>query len=236
MPGCLLSPADAEVFAGDWEVCTHAGSAADFHARPLDGPVGRAVHVFDVERAALVLGSSQPDGDADAAACREAGVEVVRRRSGGGAVLVEPAGVAWVDVELPRGDPLWDDDVGRATWWLGERWASALADLGAGPGPLAVHRGGLVRSRWSALVCFAGLGPGEVTTATGAKVLGIAQRRTRAGARFQCAVPLRWDPTALAALLTGHPPLATNLAAAVSPVTAEPRAVVDALLAHLTST
>jgi hypothetical protein len=31
----------------------------------------------------------------------------------------------------------------------------------------------------------------------GAKVVGLAQRRTRAGARFQCAVPTRWDPAPL---------------------------------------
>ena len=95
----------------------------------------RAVHVFEVERPALVLGSAQPDDVVDRAACAAAGVEVVRRRSGGGAVLLEPGGVVWVDVELPRGDPLWDDDVGRAAWWLGERWAVALADLGVTAGP-----------------------------------------------------------------------------------------------------
>ena len=36
---------------------------------------------------------------------------------------------------------------------------------------------------------------------SGAKVVGISQRRTRAGARFQCAVPRRWDVERHAALL-----------------------------------
>ena len=209
-----------------------AGSAAAFHGRPLDDPLRRAVHVFEVERPALVLGSAQPDDVVDLAACEAAGVEVVRRRSGGGAVLVEPGGVVWVDVELPRGDPLWHDDVGRATWWLGECWAAAMEDLGI-TATLTVHRGALLRTEWSSLVCFAGLGPGEITDATGAKLLGIAQRRTRAGARMQCAVPLRWDPSAMAALLEVDPRLATDLATAVKPVAAEPRAVVEAFLRHL---
>ena len=41
----------------------------------------------------------------------ELGVAVVRRRSGGGAVLLDPGGVVWVDVVVPRHDPRWDDDV-----------------------------------------------------------------------------------------------------------------------------
>src|SRR3546814_17233262 len=49
-------------------------------------------------------------------------------------------------------------------------------------------------------VCFAGRGPGEVLRGE-AKVVGIRQRRTRAGARFQCAVPVVWEPALLAALL-----------------------------------
>jgi hypothetical protein len=49
-------------------------------------------------------------------------------------------------------------------------------------------------------VCFAGLAAGEVIV-DGAKVVGISQRRTRAGARFQCSVPLRWDAARHAELL-----------------------------------
>ena len=104
---------------------------------------------------------------------------------------MEPGAVAWVDVVLPRSDPLWDDDVGRAFWWLGETWRLALANLGMNGAE--VHRGGIVSSRWSSKVCFAGLGPGEVTV-EGRKVVGMAQRRTRDGALFQCAVPVRWEP------------------------------------------
>jgi lipoate-protein ligase A len=140
-----------------------------------------------------VLGSTQREDVVDRDACDRAGVEVVRRRSGGGAVLLDPGAVLWVDVELPRGDALWDDDVGRAAWWVGEAFVAAL---GAG----VVHRGALERGPWGELVCFAGLGPGEVTI-DGAKAVGVSQRRTRAGARFQCAVPRRWEPDRLAALL-----------------------------------
>ena len=40
----------------------------------------------------------------DLEACAGAGVEVVRRRSGGGAVLVEPGSVVWVDVLVAATD------------------------------------------------------------------------------------------------------------------------------------
>jgi len=148
------------------------------------------------------LGSTQPLGDVDPDAALAAGVEVGRRRSGGGAVLVEPGAVVWVDAVVPRGDPLWDEDVGRAFWWLGEAWAAALADLGLAG--LDVHRAGLVASRWSPKVCFAGLGPGEVT-AEGRKVMGMAQRRTRDGALFQSAVALTWQPERLLDVLVMGP-------------------------------
>ena len=61
------------------------------------------IWVFDVERPALVLGSTQRPDIVDAEACRRAGVEVVRRRSGGGLVLLEPGNVVWFDVVVPRG-------------------------------------------------------------------------------------------------------------------------------------
>lgn len=219
-----------------WVVERASGSAAAFHGRPLEGAVVRAVHVWEVDRPALVLGSAQREEVADLEACRAAGVEVVRRRSGGGAVLLDPGEAVWVDVELPRGDDLWDDDVGRAAWWLGERWGAALAALGV-PGP-TVHHGGLLATPWSPLVCFAGLGPGEVTAGPGGpKVLGISQRRTRAGARFQCAVPLTWDIGRLAGLLrldgTDRRRLVEDLAGAVAPVAAPPPEVVAALLTSL---
>jgi lipoate-protein ligase A len=113
-----------------------------------------------------------------------------RRMSGGGAVLLTPGEVAWVDVFMPRGHARWDDDVGRATWWLGEVWADAL-------GMGEVHRGGVIRcTPWCKAVCFGGLGAGEVHIDQ-QKIVGIAQRRTREGALFQCAVNLRWDPAPL---------------------------------------
>lgn len=164
----------------------------------------------EVVRPAVVLGSTQP---ADAVVPGAAGLDVARRRSGGGAVLVEPGRTVWADVVVPAGDVLWDADVGRAAWWLGEVWASTLAALGV-PGGV-VHRGAIVRNALSPTVCFAGLGPGEVTVG-GRKVVGIAQRRNRHGALFQCAVPLAWDPSTLLAALSLSAPERESAAAVLA--------------------
>jgi lipoate-protein ligase A len=181
-----------------WAVERTRGSAGEHHRRELPDPVRRAVWVHEVTGSAVVLGSTQPESVVDRARADAAGVEVARRRSGGGAVLVVPGEVLWVDVVLPAGDPLWDDDVGRSFLWLGRAWAAALGSLGV---EAAVHQGALVCTSWSRLVCFAGQGSGEVHAA-GAKVVGVAQRRTRAGCRFQCAALLApWDPIPLLDLL-----------------------------------
>ncbi len=120
----------------------------------------------------------------------------MRRRSGGGALWVAPAGCLWVDVVVPRGEALWDDDIGRSPLWLGRAWRGAL---GAGTGAV-VHEGAMVRTPWSAAFCFSGVAAGEVTRGPGGpKLVGISQRRTRAGARFQC---VAYDPWSAAPLAT----------------------------------
>jgi lipoate-protein ligase A len=165
-----------------WDVRRRRGAPADLFDH--EWPDRRTVWVLEPTSTAVVLGSTQPDS------VLAPGTPAVRRRSGGGAVLMEPGGLVWVDVFVPAGDPLWEVDVGRAFAWLGDAWAGAL---GAGA---TVHDGPLVTTAWSRLVCFAGLGPGEVTVA-GAKVVGMAQRRTRAGALFQCAALREWRPERL---------------------------------------
>jgi lipoate-protein ligase A len=188
------------------------------------------VRLHHVARPALVLGSTQPESHVDHAAVTAAGVDLVRRRSGGGAVLLVPGDVVWVDVVVPAADALWRDDVGTAFEWLGEVWVRTLASVGAGGA--SAHRGRLVRTQWSDRVCFAGLGPGEVTR-HGAKVVGISQRRTRHAARFQCAALLRWDAAALAPLLRLDDADVAALAPLAAGITASAGDLVDAFLAAL---
>lgn len=218
-----------------WSVERLRGSATTLHARPLGPDVVRRVTVLEIERPALVLGSTQRESDVDLLALEAFDVELVRRRSGGGAVLLVPDHTLWVDVELPRHDALWDDDVGRASHWLGRSWMLALAELGL---TAAVHTGGVLERPWSRRVCFGGLGPGEVTV-DGRKLVGISQRRTRDGARFQCVVHRRWDPAPILGLLElrHHERAAArrDLADAGAGLDLDDGPVLDALLRQLPS-
>jgi lipoate-protein ligase A len=181
--------------AAGWRVdVVRDGIAERAAARPV---AERSVVVYEVPRATLVLGSSQSDGAVDWGRVRDRGVDVVHRRSGGSAVLVEPGAAVWVDVTIPVGDRWWDNDVGRAFHWLGAAWTEVLI---AGGVLARWHDGAMQRTPWAPWVCFAGLGPGEVTVG-GRKAVGLSQRRTREGAVFQCCAARRWEPERLLDLL-----------------------------------
>jgi lipoate-protein ligase A len=217
-----------------WELRQLTGRAADLHAEPLPEAPARAVWVLDATAPALVLGSTQSEELVDSEAAAAAGIEVARRRSGGGVVLVLPGETAWVDVIMPAGDPLWDDDIARAVHWLGRAWQSALAELGVGA--TDVHEGPLACGPLGRLVCFATVGAGEVTVPGGdgpRKLVGISQRRTRAAARFQCAAYRRWDPEPLARLLRLDHEGRRAIADAAVGTERDPAALVDAFLRQL---
>ncbi len=181
-----------------WTVEERFGRAADlFIARSWERVDSPTVRVLKVSAPTIVLGSSQSLDVVDVEACTAEGVEVVRRRSGGGAVWLDDD-MVWVDVFVPAGHHRWDADIGRSMWWLGEAWAEALSSSGVADA--IVHREAILRTRWSSLVCFAGVGAGEVVV-DGRKVVGISQRRTRVGALFQCGVLRRWEPTDFIAFL-----------------------------------
>lgn len=184
---------DLDRVAG-WRVSRRVDSAEALHARrPVEG---REVVLCRVTRAAVVLGSTEPLSDLDLAACAAEGLEVARRPSGGASVLVVPGEQAWIEVRVPRGDPWWQEDVGRAFHRIGEVWRDALSELGVEG---EVHRGPLRSSRWSSRACFCGVGPGEVLVGR-AKAVGLAQRRDRSGASFHGAAPLVSNAGRLAAV------------------------------------
>ncbi len=183
-----------------WEVTELTGTVAELHARPM-GAFSRRVTVMHPRDAAIVLASTQSVSALDHTAVARAGLSVVRRRSGGGAVVVRPGQMSWLDIEIPRDDPLWHDDVVEAARWVGERCAAAFETLAVRDVAVNAH---MRRTPWTPLVCFAGLGPGEVTI-SGHKVLGVSQRRTREGARFQVSVLHEWDPVEMASLFDLSP-------------------------------
>jgi lipoate-protein ligase A len=172
-----------------WQIERHRGSARAFHGRAIDDVAEPTVWVFEVDATAVALGSTQPIEDVDLGLAAELGIDVFHRRSGGGAVLLQPDSSLWIDVVLPASDHRWTEDVSVAPLWLGQLWANALRGVGADA--VTVHIGPMQANPMSSVICFAGIGPGEVLR--GGKVVGISQRRTRTVARFQTVALLGWD-------------------------------------------
>jgi lipoate---protein ligase len=149
-----------------------------------------------------VLGSTQPLASIDQAATAAFGADLVRRRSGGGAVFVAPGAQIWLDLFVPVGDPLYDLDVSRAAGFVGRLWRETLIELEGADAELVAYAGPLVSSPWSRLWCFSGLGPGEVI-ASGKKLVGVSQRRSRAGSWFFTMACIELDSIRDASFLAG---------------------------------
>lgn len=231
----------------EWALETSVGEAEPFHHRPLptlDGgapsnPHGSASHpnapsdqhsplrptvwVHQVTKPTLVLGSSQKHSILDISRATAAGYDISTRRSGGGLVVVLPHRSCWVDVILPVTHPLWHDDLSIGFHWLGQLWSETLTELGVSN--TSVHTGPLLNKEHGRVLCFAGIGPGEVLL-DGHKLVGLSQRRTRQGSRFQGLLVADWDPTPvrsfmraeelpddldLDALRIGHPTITTAM-------------------------
>lgn len=189
---------------------TRRGSAQDLHG--LQPPDSQLAHVWLLRplRSAVVLGSQQKADALRIDAVEAAGYEIAERRSGGGAVLVHPDDTFWVDVWIPAGHRLWDDDLARTFLTVGSAWQQVLAERGY---DTTMWGDRSDRSDAARVACFAGRGWGELMLG-GIKVLGLSQRRTRYGARVQCLfdpagaqrrlVPLMVVVPALRAMLIAH--------------------------------
>ena len=215
-----------------WKLYTEHVSAGEQHGRDLVAE--RAVWDVRITQKAMVLGSRQDESLLNGELCSRDGIEVVRRRSGGGIVFLSPGEHVWLDVIVPRGDVLWSDDVAQASWWLGDVWVQTLNALGENN--VSVHRESLSSDAWGDLMCFAGVGPGEVVQRNDeemSKLVGISQRRTRDYARFQCTIYTKWNPHDVEMYVVNTPGNLSEIAHRVAAVQASQQAIVDTFVSHL---
>lgn len=155
----------------------------------------------------LVIGSAQTEASVDRTACVADGVPVIRRGSGGGAVLCDP-GLLEVDLALPAGHPLLDADVTESYRFLGQAWVAALAAVGvAGRLVTVAEARALPDERRAAarVACYAGLSPYEVVDPDDRKLVGLCQRRRRGAALFQCSLACGLEPAAVTRYVRADP-------------------------------
>jgi len=172
-----------------------------------------AIRFYGFSPPCLSLGRLQSEDDVDMEACGRDGIDVVRRPTGGRAVLHD-AEVTY-SVTCRTADERFGGTVAESCGRIHAVLVSALRSLGvetvpSGGGPTG--REAMVE-RYSTPDCFAHPAPNELTATDGRKVVGSAQAR-RGGALLQHgSVPLEAPRTAryLVAARTSGPPLAAGL-------------------------
>ena len=152
---------------------------------------------------ALVLGSRQTDDIVDRSALEREGLVMFRRRSGGGAVLVDASHSVWIDIEIGVEDPRYCAEPMSMMAEVGRWWMKALAALNCCPPDIWQFEGAMECDAGGDVICFAGRAHGELMVGE-SKLVGLSQRRTRDGARVQGQLHFG-DPTdVMMAVLAEH--------------------------------
>ncbi len=178
----------------NWRIETKYTETALAHEASLKDWETPTIWLIEPKDTCLVLGRSEREKPyLNFEYIRENNLNLTTRQSGGGAVLVDPQDILWVDVFIPKDSQFWEDDIAKASIRIGNAWKAALKEVKVSS---SVYKGKFLRSELSDLVCFAGKGPGEIFRED-KKMLGISQRRSKFGTRFQCALIIEWNPNHL---------------------------------------
>jgi len=201
-PRRMMSPHSGMLSGETWRLIRDCGRPAENMA--LDAAVAWGVgeglapstlRVYRWEPAAVSVGYAQrPEAAVDRDACARRGLAVVRRPTGGRAVLHD--GDVTYAVAVPRRGPWAGLSVAATCRAIHEAVAAGLRRLGV-PAALAGPRPAREGGRGS--LCFATVSSHEVT-AGGRKLVGSAQRRFHAAVLQHGSIPLTMDARRLASL------------------------------------
>jgi len=189
-----IEPETAITTATEAEAWCEAALAAPA-ARPLVRVVGYAAP-------AIVLGPAQRSDAELEQRAEGAGMALVQRMAGGGAVCAGPFLVGAL-VVLPPGHGRVIPNLGASYRWFGEALAGWLADLGV---PATVPGGRpLPPDPELAWACFAGRSHGEAVVGE-RKIVGLAQARRRNGTLFGAGILIGPTPWSSFCEIMGKPP------------------------------
>ena len=185
-----------------WTIETKYSETALAHEANLGEWRKPTVWVIEPKDSCLVLGKSQRGRDfLNSSYLEEQNINLTVRQSGGGSVLVSPDDMLWVDIFIPKESKFWIADIAKASIWIGRIWHDALERLGI---ECSLFDESFSRSEASDLICFIGRAPGELFI-DNRKILGISQRRSKFGTRFQCALIINWKPEHMIAAYASSP-------------------------------
>jgi lipoate-protein ligase A len=149
---------------------------------------------------AVVLGCGQRPTARDRLRATAAGIDLLVRRSGGGAVLAGP----WLlgaSIALPAWHPLAALPLPASYRWLGEACVRWLDGLGIAAESLPAEPGASAGAEWA---CFGRTSWWEVQAA-GRKIAGFAQMRRRHGVLYTAGALLAPPPWPLMCAVLGKP-------------------------------
>ncbi len=174
------------------------------------GQVPPTLRLYAWEPACLSLGRAQPLADVDLQAVRAAGFDLVRRPTGGKAIL--HADELTYSVVAPQKDPRVAGAIVESYRRLSAGLVRGLEQLDV-TGLAADQRVG--RQRLEGPICFEVPSDYEITIG-GRKLVGSAQMRAHSAVLQHGALPLRGDIARICPLLSAHPDPARVRARAIT--------------------
>jgi lipoate-protein ligase A len=168
-----------------------------------DGESPPTLRFYEWRSLWVSLGSGQSFTDLDPRALSDRGWQLVRRASGGTAVL--HAGQVGYSLILPSTHPIWGGDLAASYERLAEPLRLALSRLGIDAEAAYPSRRSVATKTIPTLaerICFAGLGPHELTVKN-RKIVGNSQIRRRLASTQHGVIQLAGGQAELADVLAG---------------------------------
>jgi lipoate-protein ligase A len=149
----------------------------------------------------MLLGAGQPASAVDHEACDRLGIPLLRRMSGGTAVLHDEQTIS-LQLTLPAGHPLVSDDIHRNFRWFSEFLMAALERLGIEASWMPLDRARAAQAPPGLEgACYSTLAPYEIAVA-GRKLIGHGQMRRVRATALQAMVYGLFDPSQTVRLLS----------------------------------